>query len=147
MGAGLILALVVAAIVVVGLTAWLVSLRQRSTGDGTKAAQRRPRRTVGPVLSVASAPGFDGTDRGVEINARVGNDGGFTARGVNLEAIVDEQVVAATTVDVPAREEIVVPLLVPDSFVVDRSGKAPRYTGRLALRATYGAATATWEES
>lgn len=143
----MILALVVGAIVVVGLTAWLVSLRRGSKPDGAEAGQRRPGREIGPVLSVASVPGFDGTDRGVEINARVGNDGGFTARGVNLEAMVDEQVVSTTTVDVPAREEIVVPLLVPDSFVADRSGKAPRYTGRFALRATYGAATATWEES
>ena len=143
-----IAAAAIGAIVLVGLAVWLIVRQQRATKlDEARAKLDEPhaQRELRPLLSVAIAPGNVESSRGVEINARVANDGGFTARGVEVAAVVDDQIMAHATVDVKARDEIVVPLLIPRNFVAGLSGEHARFTGRFVLRATYGDATVSWE--
>jgi hypothetical protein len=86
--------------------------------------------------------GFDGNERRVTIHAVLGNDGGSTARGVAIDALIDGEAVASSApVDVaPGRTERV-DIDVPRQFVVHLSGERPTYTGEFSLRAVQPPAT------
>lgn len=98
-------------------------------------ARERAEQEKAPALSVREAAGFNGREREVETYAEVVNDGGLTARGAVVEALIDNLAVASSQpVDVAARASERVPLLIPRQYVESLAGERPRYRGELTLR-------------
>lgn len=98
-------------------------------------AQERAEREKAPALSVREAAGFNGREREVEIFANLLNDGGSTARGTVVNALIDDSPVASSQpVDVAAGVSERVSLLIPRQYVENLAGERPRYRGELTLR-------------
>lgn len=89
----------------------------------------------GSQVAARPAPGFSGREREVEIYVELLNDGGSTARGAVVEALIDDAAVASSQpVDVAAGAAERVPLLIPRQYVEDLVGERPHYRGELTLR-------------
>lgn len=100
-----------------------------------KRLGRRAEQEKAPALSVREAAGFNGREREVEIYAELVNDGGSTARGAVVEALINDAVVASSQpVDVAAGAAERVPLSIPRQYVENLAGEGPRYRGELTLR-------------
>jgi len=100
-----------------------------------QAAQERAEHEKAPALSVREAGGFNGREREVEIYAELLNDGGSTARGAVVEALIEDSVVASSQpVDVAAGASQRVPLSIPRQYVENLAGERPHYRGELTLR-------------
>lgn len=101
-----------------------------------REAQERAEHGKAPALSVREAPGFSGREREVEIYVELLNDGGSTARGAVVEALINDTAVASSQpVDVAAGAAERVPLMIPRQYVDNLVGERPHYRGELTLRA------------
>jgi hypothetical protein len=107
---------------------------ERQEREKGEARERAEREKV-PALSVREAAGFSGRKREVEIYAQVLNDGGSTAWGVVVEALIGDSLIASSgPVDVAAGASERVPLAIPRQYVENLAGERPRYRGDLTLR-------------
>lgn len=122
-------------------TVWLVILKWRELS----LSKARTERETTPRLSVRLGGGFQGDEHRVTIHAVVGNDGGTTARGVVVDALIDGHAVASSApVDVAPGGVETVDIDIPRQYVVHLHGERPIYTGEFSLRATgKNGATAT----
>lgn len=100
-----------------------------------REARERAKQEKAPALSVRAAAGFNGREREVEIYAELVNDGGSTARGAVVEALIDNSAVASSQpVDVDAGASERVSLSIPRQYVETLVGEQPHYRGELTLR-------------